>query len=478
MTHSVIDVIEQGMFSTCHVTLNMPGAGECRYQCTKSFRLLPGRRLTALASCENKQYVVKIFSNTQRAQAEFSMELTGYDLLQARSYVLPERLYHGAANEGVNIIVYQYVSQSRTLSDVFKGSDSQGAGRKHLMQLIELVARLHKDGLIHEDPHLENFLVKDKDITVLDYGAVRQVQNEHLHSLNLALFVAQFPKTWHVEPLWLDTYLASQGRASDDVYRHALLKLIKRQQDTRERRFLKKIYRQCTDYDVRSSLYGRIVYRKDAINAELLERISDIQGVFDGDHVNYLKQGRSSTVAEITAGNECFVVKRYNVKHIGHRIKHTLRESRASRSWRNSHLLVLRGLATAEPVAMVECVKGRHKGVSLFVMRQVAGITSDDYFRQDAVTVETKNEVAIHMLKMLGELAAQGIVHGDLKSTNFIIRNDRPVLVDLDAMKVIKNVRALVKGVNKDRARFRENWMKEPEIKSIFDLLMDAKADH
>ena len=79
-----------------------------------------------------------------------------------------------------------------------------------------------------------------------------------------------------------------------------------------------------------------------------------------------------------------------------------------------------------------------------------------------------------HRVARSGLWARAHLVHGDVKSTNFIISEDKPVLIDLDAMRLHKSQRSLERGVKKDRLRFRENWINDPEPKAMFELLMNA----
>ncbi len=110
-------------------------------------------------------------------------------------------------------------------------------------------------------------------------------------------------------------------------------------------------------------------------------------------------------------------------------------------------------------------------------MECVDGINSADYFRQPGLENTVRNHVAIKMLELMNNLFEQKIIHGDLKSTNFIIDDDQPVLIDLDSMKQSPGKLRFEKGMLADKTRFRENWVKEPEIKAMFDLLMDAKVN-
>ena len=472
---SVLDVIKQGIFSECEITLQTSDRKQWIYRCIKSFRLLPGRRLTVLAICENRKYVIKIFAPCRRAQNEFQSEIRGYELLHNASYEIPHRIYYGPSEDNINIIIYQYLTDVHTFEDIFLHQFSiKKIDEKYFLRLIDLFIRLRKDNLIHKDPHFQNFLLKEDRIYILDMGAVYKINNKYLIEKNAALMFAQFPEFLHIESSWLKYYLQ---RFNEDINSHnakKLRKLIEKQRQWRESHILKKIYRECTAFHVQSTVYKRLIIDRDYLQGNLINLISEPEHIFTHKDTVMLKEGNTSTVGIINVDNRQYVAKRYNIKNPGHRLKLIWRESRASCSWRNAHRLRIRGIRTAKPVALVECLEGRLKGVSIYVMEYVAGNNSAEFFNQEHLTEKIKNDIAIKMIRLIEELAAGKLVHGDLKSTNFIIHEGEPVLIDLDAMRSVNNHHYLTKGIEKDRRRFKKNWLDNAEARSIFEPLIDT----
>ena len=66
------------------------------------------------------------------------------------------------------------------------------------------------------------------------------------------------------------------------------------------------------------------------------------------------------------------------------------------------------------------------------------------------------------------------LIHGDLKSTNFIIGSDGIAIIDLDAMKVGNSQTNMKAVVRKQMKRFMENWQDNAEAKSIFEEIVPA----
>jgi len=470
---SPLEVIDSGEFSTCELSLRVSDGDVRVFRCEHSLRLLPGRRLTCLATSDNKKYVIKIFPHRSRSKHEYEREVSGYNLLHNASIDIPGRIYHGPASGKMNIIIYQYLSGSRMLSQVLSGKPSGKAGRAVMSRFLELLIRLHRDRLIHEDPHLDNFLLKGNVIYVLDAGTVRHVSNEALVEGNFAMFVAQFPVSWHIDEDWLDSYVRALHANIIGEFRERLITLVQEKQAWRERHVLGKIYRECSGFHVDSSLHGKLVINKEYMDEELSGLLFSPPSLFDGNDVQMLKEGRSSTVGVVSVGGKKYVVKRYNIKSIAHRLKQMVRESRASRSWRNAHRLQLRGIATARPVAMFEGLKGRLQGVSVFAMEYLEGTNSADYFRQDDISDRERHAVAVKILEMLSELKRERLSHGDLKSTNFIIVEGTPFLVDLDSMRTHRKQSAFDARFAGDIKRFRENWAGDEKTTALFDSLYD-----
>ncbi|HEY5733864.1 MAG TPA: lipopolysaccharide core heptose(II) kinase RfaY [Gammaproteobacteria bacterium] len=468
----ILQVIDGGVFEPCEISLRISDTDTRVYACQSSFRLLPGRRLTALAISEGKKYVIKIFPQRHRSLEEYERELSGHELLHSVSIETAPMIYHGPAEENVNIIIYKYIDRARTLLEVF---DQRPDSRQQVARLdlfARLLSLMHDRHLIHEDPHLGNFLLKGGVITVLDAGAVRRVGNATLTEKNYGLVVAQFPVSWNIESRFYHAYRGPDNLIDYDEDR--LHKQVQSHKKWREKHYLKKIFRECSAFHVHSSMFGKMIVDRDFMHTGLRELLDDPRHLFDGDQVEMLKEGKSSTVGVVKLGDQRFVIKRYNVKSKMHQIKQMLKESRASRSWRNAHRMILRGFTTARPVAVLECLKGRLKGVSVFVMQYVEGVNSANYFLDKKIDIDSKRATAKKMLELIQEMHHERIIHGDLKSTNFIIGDKGIVIIDLDSMKVVGSQANIKAAISKEMKRFNKNWQENSEAQSIFDELIPS----
>ena len=88
---------------------------------------------------------------------------------------------------------FEYIEDATSLADDWREADLQM--KAELMQrVIPVLARLHESGVLQDDIHPENFLVKKDQMLTIDGGQVVQLRNlGHRRSLNnLAMFFAQF----------------------------------------------------------------------------------------------------------------------------------------------------------------------------------------------------------------------------------------------------------------------------------------------
>jgi tRNA A-37 threonylcarbamoyl transferase component Bud32 len=168
-----------------------------------------------------------------------------------------------------------------------------------------------------------------------------------------------------------------------------------------------------------------------------------------------LKRGNTCTVARVELGGRALVIKRYNLKHLGHAMSRAWRPTRAWHSWREGHRLDLFGIPTPRPLALVEERWGPLRARAWLVTEYCAG--PDLLTHLDPASEPPPAEAAA--LRMLfATLYRERISHGDLKATNLLWQGDRIALIDLDAMRQHATISGFVRSWRGDRARFLRNW--------------------
>lgn len=179
-----------------------------------------------------------------------------------------------------------------------------------------------------------------------------------------------------------------------------------------------------------------------------------------------LKHDGTTTVIVVGDGSRRWVVKRYNTKNRWHALRRMFRPSRAVNCWNAAAHLLAAGIDTPRPVAaMEERWRGVLRGRSYFIHEFIEGDTLAQRLREGSDGPAGLVEQAAGIVLRLRET---GIVHGDLKATNFLVSNDDIYLVDLDATRPARG-RQLETGLQKDLERFLRNWSDQPGLLEAFE---------
>src|SRR5690606_5518207 len=200
---------------------------------------------------------------------------------------------------------------------------------------------------------LENLLRHQRQLFLIDGGAIRAenagsplTRNKALE--NLGLFFAQLPASFEpfIEELLVHYVLVNGEHA---LPLEPLLKEVNTLRRGRLREYLHKLGRDCTEFSVQRGAMGLQVVRRQE-EAALQELLADPDAAINAGKA--LKLGGSSTVALVEVAGRPLVIKRYNIKGVGHWLKRFWRPSRAWHSWVEGHRLSFLGIATPKPLAM------------------------------------------------------------------------------------------------------------------------------
>ncbi len=154
-------------------------------------RLLPGRRLTARVTRGGTTQLMKLFASRR----ERTRELCGLTALAAAAIPAPRLL-----DALPDAVFTSYIDGARTLAQCMHEPADQ---EPLLRQALALLERLHAAGLMHADPHFDNFLVTDDGtIHLVDAGAIRPRRWWVSHDADRALFCSQLPLAVRT-PLWI-----------------------------------------------------------------------------------------------------------------------------------------------------------------------------------------------------------------------------------------------------------------------------------
>jgi tRNA A-37 threonylcarbamoyl transferase component Bud32 len=437
-------------------------------ECGAVLRSLPGKREVYDAVFSGRPAIVKVFLDRRRARVHFQRELDGLRAFHNAGIAAPEVLYAGEDEQSRPVIVVARIGEAETLSDVWRVAAE--AERQRLMgRMMELLARHHLAGIYQTDLHLNNFLVAEGLIYSLDGDGVLAQEgalDERRSLQNLALYCSQLDPDRDAFSLEASARYAQLRSWPKALIRERLLPLIDAARMYRWRKFRSKIYRDCTAVE-RSRAAGQACYAVRSYGDGLQRLLGDLDAGCPADPAQRLKDGNTATVWRASLDGLDLVVKRYNIKDRWHGVSRVFRESRASVSWRNAHMLEMFGVATPAPVAYCLRRENPLRPVGYFVAEEVLGSNLRDWVAQHRDQADEIRRVATMVASLLARLRRLRISHGDLKATNFILSDNRLFVVDLDAMRLHRLGMAFEYSWRKDMARFEANWRDMPEVLQI-----------
>lgn len=460
MTDSLRASLEQGDWNlSLPATLTVDGSD---MELTECLRLLPGKRATLAATWRKRKVIAKVF--LPLAAKEQAAEISGYKALSGADIPTPELLWSGVLDNGLPAVIYHRLEGVESLASGLAGSKREA----FLAASFELLSRMHRAGLWQADIHFDNFLLAGGSLHVIDNATIKQ-QAKALSPEqaidNMAAFIAQFP--WSERAALLNSPALGMPISADK--QTARKALAERSRDIwwkRADKYLKKIFRNCTDIAVSQQRGWTIAHQRN-LDADWLQRFKSAPDslMVKGE---LIKDGNSATVVRTVIGDRSVIIKRYNIKNTGHRLRRLLRETRASNAWRAAHLLRMAGIKTPEPLVLLEQRRGPMRGGSYLVTADAGGEEMLDAYQHREPT-ESELEDVRGIFRIMHELQ---LCHGDFKAKNFLVTDVGVQLIDLDVLHAVKSGSEFARCAQKDRERFLRNWYAQPAMESRFKSLL------
>ena len=406
------------------------GSGGQRVVCSATLRSQPGRRFVAAAMIDGQRAVLKAFFGP-RAQSDFGRERRGVAALQAARLPTPKLLASGRGG-GALVLAFEYMEGRAPTA-----ADGEA--------VLALLAQLHDRGLRQRDLHLGNFLVCDGRLLAIDGGGIRAGRaTKRRRTEDAARLLAEFDidEATQAEA----AALACQGaEASTAIDTERLAVATARARRRRVAREMAKSVRDCTPYAVRRENTRTVVLARGDDDPTLLAVVADPEGAVANGEV--VKRGNTASVVRVGG----LVVKRYRAKGVWHRLRQRWR-GRARRAWQVGHGLLLAGLATPRPRALIECPRAqRGEAVAYLVLDHAPGPVLDEW-------PSAPESVADAMRALFDQWRELRFSHGDTKASNFICRDGTVSVVDLDAAVFHRFRWSHARRHRRDKARWRRNW--------------------
>lgn len=437
--------------------------------CMQVMRSLPGKRLVFAGEYEGSKVVAKLYLDSKKAEKHWRRELDGIEVFMQCNVATADLLYAGKTEpEGYPVIVLAQLVGLQSVKQAWEAADNQVRDQL-LRRMVMLLACHHQAGLCQEDMHLGNFMLSDDEIYSLDGAGVKFYQNgvgKEASLDNLALYLAQLAPEWESRVADMYNLYATARDWQHGPGHESLLYRVREAREGRWKEFRSKLFRSCTAYTYTEYGNGFQVVANRYANSELSKLLQAPDSSFPGTECA-LKNGNTCTVWAATVGGLELVIKRYNIKNIWHGLKLRLLSGRGERSWLNGYRMIFYGVPTPNPVALLKRRSGLFPTAYLLTER-VQAVSAREWFQNQNISMEDKNGMADQIARILQILQQQRIVHGDLKASNILIADEKPMVIDLDAMRRIKSGSRFSSAWAQDIRRFLQNWETDDELLGMF----------
>ena len=452
------------------------GDGEAELVCNRVLRVLPKKRLVCAGAWRGGEAVAKFFLDPRGGNRHRDREERGANALAKAGIPTPECLFTGTAEPGgIPVLGFRRLSRATDLSTAWARAADNAERIRILSLAVTAMADLHAAGLVHTDPHLENFLIRGEDLFLIDGEAIVPKRRERPLSVNAALknlgllFAQVYPVFDALAPEVFRVYVEKRGWPAEKRLFTRLTKEIHSQRNTRKQKYLRKTLRECSAFVCRRTRNRFTVCDRDFATPAMAAFLADPDPVMARGRM--LKNGNTATVVRVTVDGRDLVVKRYNIKNRRHALNRAFRAGRARISWKNAHRLRILGIPTPKPVALVERRWGPLRSVAYFVTEFVEGTNARRIFHR--VGADKTGDLAAEFGRLYRRLARARISHGDAKATNYIRAGEDLFIVDLDAMREHRSTAAFRRAFRKDLDRFMRNWADLPETGRAFRKEID-----
>ncbi len=449
--------------------------------CTQVLRVMPGKRLVVRATHQGDIVLAKLFFSERHWQ----QELDGFSLLNATGVTTPALLAHHHLPDNSNhrggVCLYEFIDSAIPLDLAWQ--TAREASKAALFDLLlPVLQQCYLHQVLQKDLHLGNFLLagnpstdnpstdspptgnalKESPLIVLDPASCSRFTQPAEQQDNLALLLAQLPFTdW---PMALEKI----GAHFPSVDNTALAKQAQQHWRQRERAYLQKIRRDCTDVADLSKHALRILCRRNQLNEAMAARLGEPSTLHT--RATLLKNGNSAKVFLLDIGGKKIVAKQYINKDWLRKIRRAFRPSRAARSWHIAHALAFAGITVPAPVALIEQKTGPLVTSAWYLCEFNPG--------RDLLASWQEREPSDGELEALQALFVllqrSGISHGDMKATNLITDGEHLALIDYDGARQHAQQKTLARALAADKQRFLQNWEDRPALQQRLADLLNA----
>lgn len=471
----LVELAGAGREPACPLQVELPDGASLHVDLW--LRILPGQRYVGRALWNGRQVLAKLMVGG-KAQRHHRREVAGAQLLADQQLPTPALVAQDWREGEGGWLLFDWLDSCESLWEVWCSVEAEpglsDAQRDVLGEALELIARMHAQGLWQADLHLDNLLRAAGQLYVVDGGGVKaetpgQPLSRERVLENLGVFFAQLPAEIEsfIEELLVHYLFANSEHA---LPLEALLKEIRRTRAWRLNDYLKKVARNCSLFSAHIGPFGAQVVRRD--EAPALQPVLADPDAFISRGRLY-KTGGAATVAQCELDDRPLLIKRYNIKNPLHWLKRFWRPSRAWHSWVEGNRLDFLGIATPRLLAVIERRWLWMRGPAWLITELLRGEDIIARFQPYLGGCPPEEEL-VALDRLFAALIRERISHGDLKGHNLFWEQGRWALIDLDAVQQHGSDTSFARAYAKDRARFLRNWPADCALHRLLDQRLPA----
>jgi len=444
-------------------------------------RVVPAKRLVCQGMWCGQLVYAKLFFG-QGAAKYLARDKQGIELLLQANIATPPMLFAGLSlDHQQHVLILQAITSAKNTEVCLSELALDAPVRIKLAEKLVLeVAAHHQAGLLQTDLYLKNFLLQAADTTdeqgarvfTLDGDGIRQLPRlfaSRKQKQNLATLFSKMDALddYRIPELYR-LYCKRLGKQSSTLAEAEIWQLTQQVRRQVASGYAdKKVFRSCTDVKVTKS-FKSFVAVASTFDAKDFA-VPTLDGALLDKNANF-KNGNTCTVAKARLADGDVVIKRYNIKGFWHGLSRALRMTRAAKSWANAYRLMISGILTPPPVALIEERWGCFRRRAYFVSAYVEAPDALQYFAQ-SISLQDKKAVAQNLAALFYKMYLLRFAHGDCKATNIKIVGGAPLLIDLDSMQAysIHWLAAFWFKLQhiKDLKRLMRNWADDAEIQAL-----------
>ena len=133
-----------------------PDRGMAEIEFVRVLRLLPTKRIVALARDEGQPILVKTFLG-RHATRNAKREIQGIGHIVDANVRTPRLMWEGSLRGGGRLLAFEFLPDAVSLFEQLERCESERF--EVLSGVMEIMAKLHDHGVVQKDIHLANFLL-------------------------------------------------------------------------------------------------------------------------------------------------------------------------------------------------------------------------------------------------------------------------------------------------------------------------------